>query len=293
MPPKLMHGKLFAVIDAGWLQNVAVMLLSVFLMPLPMSASADSYSGMVWKQQGNWHLNGSASTLRLGEAIPPGGLLTADATSGAHSVVVLMPDGQRLLCECYQATTCAQGFRVPPVANPPSAPVWTMFVAVRNVLLMRPAAAEAPFPALVGREESAGMVETVAALGAQGKVSIAPALRVLPSGHYRLEVHGDSPQAGAGPAPSVQALDWDSAQGTAQVQVPATGLYRINISDQTHVPRIDVELLVTPASFVASETDGLKQARLTVVDWNRTHEGWSLHDFLRAYLQSRAVSLPQ
>jgi hypothetical protein len=34
------------------------------------------FSGMVWERHGDWYLNGSSQVLRLGEAIPPGGLLT-------------------------------------------------------------------------------------------------------------------------------------------------------------------------------------------------------------------------
>ena len=236
-------------------------------------------------------MNGSSSGLRLGEAISPGGLLTAEG-AGAHSLVVLMPDGQRLLCECYEAGTCAQGFRVPAIASPPTEPVWTMFVAVRSVLLMRPAAAGEPFSEPAGREESAANIETVAALDG-GTVSIAPALHVLPAGHYRLEVRWDGAQPGGIRAAAVQPLDWDPARGAAQVRVPGPGLYRVAVVDETRVPRIEVELLATAAGSVASETDGLKKIRLTVIDWNRVHEGWSLHDFLRAYLQSRAIAPAQ
>ena len=78
-------------------------------------------SGMVWESHGDWHLNGSSTALRLGEAIPPGGLLTAGTGSPAHSMTVLLPDGQRMLCECYEAKTCAQGFRVPAITPPPAA----------------------------------------------------------------------------------------------------------------------------------------------------------------------------
>ena len=68
---------------------------------------------MVWEKHGDWHLDGSPNALRLGEAIPPGGLVTADMEGPAHSIVILLPDGQRMLCECYEAKTCFQGCRVP------------------------------------------------------------------------------------------------------------------------------------------------------------------------------------
>jgi hypothetical protein len=239
-------------------------------------------SGMVWEKHGNWHLNGSSNGLRLGEAIPPGGLITAGAEGPPHSIVILLPDGQRMLCECYEANTCSQGFRVPAITPQPSPQVWDMFVAVRNVLLLRPATAETAFPSPTGRAEMAPNFELVAAVSPQGEISIAPALRALPSGQYSLTVTKAGQTAAA---PSVQPLDWSNVQKAAQVRVGASGLYRIRVSDQLHVPRIEVEVLATSPALLAAESAGLKQARATLLQW--AHNGWPLHAILRVYLESR------
>jgi hypothetical protein len=167
-----------------------------------------------------------------------------------------------------------------------------MFKSVRDVLLMRRAAVEQPFPAPTGRDEDAANVEIIAGLDA-GKVSIAPALRVLPAGHYKLVLHADGPRPSDIATYPEQPLDWNPAHATASVSIAIPGLYRIAIVDESNVPRMEIELLATQPAFVAAETDSLKKTRLTVVAWNKVHEGWSLHDFLRAYLQSRAVALPQ
>ncbi len=47
-------------------------------------------------------------------------------------------------------------------------------------------------PALAGRESMAVNSEMVAAVSPQGEISIAPALRVLPSGQYALRVSADA-----------------------------------------------------------------------------------------------------
>jgi hypothetical protein len=243
-------------------------------------------SGMVWERHGDWHLNGSSDTLRLGEAIPPGGLITAGVEGSTHSMIILLPDGQRLLCECFAARTCAQGFRVPAITPPPEPLVWDMFVAVRNVLLLRPMAAETAFPIPVGRAAMAGNFEMVAPVSPQGEISITPALRVLPPGQYSLNVMKDG-QAAATPA--AQRLDWQAGQPIAQVRVGGAGLYRIRVSDQAYVPRIEIEVLaVSPAAYPA-EAAGLKQTRETILNWNHIHEGWPLHSFLRVYLESRST----
>ena len=244
-------------------------------------------TGMVWERHGDWHLNGSSAMLRLGEAVPSGGLLTAGAQGPAHSLIVLLPDGQRLLCECYDAKTCAQGFRVPPITPQPTPAIWDMFVAVRNVLLLRPAAAETVFPQPTGRAEMAGNFEMVAAIGPEGEISIAPALRVLPAGQYSLSVMKERQAPGPSTTPRVQPLTWNPVQPRAQVQAGAVGLYHIRVSDQAYVPRIEIEVLATsPASYPAESTR-VKQTRETILGWSHMQQGWPLHPFLRAYLESR------
>jgi hypothetical protein len=252
-----------------------------------VAAADEAPSGMVWERHGEWHLNGSPAVLRLGEAMPPGGLLTAGAESPSHSMTVLLPDGQRMLCECYEAKSCSQGFRVPAITPRPSPAVWEMFVAVRNVLLLRPASAEAPFTTPTGRAAKAGNVEMVAAMTPQGEVSIAPALRVLPSGQYSLSVANDGSQAPAASRPTTQPLSWTAGQKAAPVRLPEPGVYRIRVTDQTYVPRLEIEVLTATSDSLAAEAAGLKQVRETIMGWNQTRGGWSMHDFLRVYLQAR------
>jgi hypothetical protein len=254
-----------------------------------VAAADEAPSGMVWERHGEWHLNGSSAVLRLGESIPPGGLLTAGAENPSHSMTVLMPDGQRMLCECYEAKSCSQGFRVPAITPRPSAAVWEMFVGVRNVLLLRPASTETPFATPTGRAAKAGNVEMVAAMSPQGEVSIAPSLRVLPSGQYSLSVANDGSQAAASGHPVTQPLSWTAGQKAAPVRLPGPGVYRIRVTDQTYVRRMEIEVLTTTAASLAAEAAGLKQVRQTIMGWNQTRGGWSMHDFLRVYLQAQEI----
>jgi hypothetical protein len=255
-------------------------------------APGTEFSGMVWEKHGDWHLNGSSDALRLGEAIPPGGLVTAGVQGSPHSIIILLPDGQRMLCECYEAQTCFQGFRVPAITAQPGAAVWEMFVGVRNVLLLRPATAETAFPIPAGHAAMASNVEMVGAVSPQGEISITPALRVLPSGQYTLSVTRDGQQATDATWPVIQPLDWRPGQ-PAQVRVGGSGLYRIRVSDQAYVPRIEIELLATSPASLAAEAAGLKQTRSTILEWSHTHQGWYLHPFLRVYLESRSIALSQ
>jgi hypothetical protein len=242
---------------------------------------------MVWERHGDWHLNGSSADLRLGEAIPAGGLVSAGTAGTAHSITILLPNGQRMLCECYDQQSCSQGYRIPAINPAPSPAVWNMFVAVRNVLLLQPATAETAFPPRKGREGMAANVEMVAPLSQQGEVSLAPALRVLPSGRYLMSLEGDGLQSATFTHSFVQPLDWSTGLKMAQLRVGRTGVYRIKILDNTNVPRIEIEVLATSPAAFANESAGLKETRDQVLAWLHIHEGWSLHDFLRVYLQSR------
>jgi hypothetical protein len=246
-----------------------------------------AFAGIVWEKRGDWHLNGSGTRLRLGDAVPPGSLLTAAGSKAAQSTVILLPDGQRLLCECYDAKACSQGFRIPAIVSAPSLAVWEMFVGVQKVLLARPAADDAAFEAPAGHEALAAHVEIVSAVSPQGEISIASALRVLPPGRYALALTSDGGRGAGVIDLGKQPLDWAAADGTARVRVPGPGVYRIRVSDTTLEPRIEIEALATMTGSFAEESAGLKHARETILEWSHTHEGWPLHDFLRAYLQSR------
>jgi hypothetical protein len=282
------HRSLLCAIGAGIFALAGGLATIVVAESVPTTSDP---TGMVWERHGDWHLNGSSDTLRLGEAVPPGGLITAGSEGSTHSMTILLPDGQRLLCECFEAKICSQGFRVPAITPPPKPVVWDMFVAVRNVLLLRPKAVETAFPIPVGRAEMAGRFEMVAPVNPQGEISISPALRVLPPGQYSLGVMNEGQQPAASTIPAVLPLDWNSRQPVAQVRVGSVGFYHIRVSDQAYTPRIEIEVLATsPASYPA-EAAGLKQTRETILKWSHTQEGWPLHPFLRVYLESRANAL--
>ena len=218
----------------------------------PVNHEPAEFSGMVWKKQGNWHVNGSTSTLRLGEAMLPGSLVTA-GNDKIDSLTVLMPDGQRLLFECSEAHACAQGFRIPEMIHRPTSVTWAMFVAVRNVLLLRPATDTAPFPTPVGRAETAGRFEIVAPIEANGQISTATALRDLPAGNYLLAVsrYGQSSDA-----VTRQPLLWKKLADRGLVKVEGPGLFRLQVTDASDVLRLDIEVLATPAATRYARSSG-------------------------------------
>jgi hypothetical protein len=251
--------------------------------------SASVATALVWERHGDWHLNGGLAALRIGEAIPAGGLISAGDQEAAHSLTLLFPDGQRMLCECFDPKTCAQGFRVPRI-TPPSPAVWKMFVGVQNALLTRPVESETVFPPAKGRSEMAAHSEMVAPVEPEGKISISPALKVLPAGEYSMALEAEVP-AGAASFPASQRLDWKADRSGAPVRVGGAGLYQVQIFDESRVLRMAIEVLAVAPSSYGAEASGLQQTRDIVRKWSQAEPGWPLHPFLRVYLQSRAEEI--
>jgi hypothetical protein len=105
----------------------AAILLSIT--PVWMHAA----TGIAWEVHGHWRLNQTQNFLLRGDPVSQGVLLTAD-TSTSASLVILMPDGQRLIFDCYNSHTCAQGFRVPALMKKPDSDAIELFEAVRRAM---------------------------------------------------------------------------------------------------------------------------------------------------------------
>ena len=89
-------------------------------------------AGVAWQVRGTWQAAGEGAPIRVGDAIQPASLLQPDDKVGDHSIVVLLPDGQRLLFECFTKVDCARGFRVPPLAAQPNAFALEMLSRIRG-----------------------------------------------------------------------------------------------------------------------------------------------------------------
>ena len=167
--------------------------------------------GIAWEVQGNWHENRMQSFLRSGDAVAPGSLLTTEASNNA-SIIILLPDGQRLLFDCHDAHSCVQGFRIPALIAKPDTDSISLFDSVRRVM-HQTAANMAPPPSATTAE-----TETVSA------ILLKQALTGLPPGQYRMMVEGDGETK-----LSERSLTWSGSQDEAQLSLPHTGVYSLRI----------------------------------------------------------------
>jgi hypothetical protein len=235
-------------------------------------------AGVAWQVQGTWQAAGEGAPIRAGDAIQPASLLQPGDKVGDHSIVVLLPDGQRVLYECFTRVDCARGFRVPPLAAQPDAFALEMLARIRAALSAKNHNVSNGYHA--GPAGQVSRDEAVAVLNAANHVQIAGLLTQLPNGRYTYDLRPLNPAC-----PPQFHLILEKTAPTIDLALPAPGLYDIIISDALDTPRIDLFLAaIDPAQ--SPEFESFRHAKEVMAQWNEDYSGWPIHDFLRAYLES-------
>ena len=226
--------------------------------------------------QGNWHENRIRSFLRSGDAVAPGSLLTAEASNNA-SVIILLPDGQRLLFDCHDAHSCVQGFRIPALIAKPDTDSISLFDGVRRVM-HQTAANMAPPPSTTTAE-----TETVSPMQPNGAILLKQALTGLPPGQYRMMVEGDGETK-----LSERSLIWSGSHDEAQLSLPHTGVYSLRIFGSLGTERMRVTLLAASSELYPSHQAAFEESRRNLQEWNATFPGWPTHEWLQLVLRDLA-----
>jgi hypothetical protein len=243
--------------------------------------------GLLWNLQGKWQADGAS--LRAGDAIAPGELLQPEISDGApdavrtHSVLVLLPDGQRLRFTCGNKADCARGFRVPALTRAPTRFQAQMLNQVRRILVAGLLPAEPP---PLPRTTPAAKDEEVAVLDAHSMVTLNGLTATLPGGLYSY----DLVRLSASATQSIgDHLPLQKKDGPVSLHLPGTGNYELHIADGSGRQRIHLFLSAIPAGQQKLYS-GFSKAKETLDDWNETNAGWPVHELLRLYLLSLAQS---
>jgi hypothetical protein len=214
-----------------------------------------------------------------GDAVKPGSLLRPGNVPGNHSITVLLPDGQRILCECFTAKDCARGFRVPPLFRTPEPFAIDMLRRIRAVLVRENQDSSAE-PGIRNTSEPA-RDEAVAVLGPDNRVQVQGLAATLPNGRYTYDLR---PLDRAHPRQFHLAIEKNSP--AISVELPASGLYILSIADAMNTPRIDLFLAAVSPAQAESIQRSFREANELIEQWNADYSGWPVHDFRRAYLES-------
>jgi hypothetical protein len=241
-------------------------------------------NGFVWQVRGEWRLSGSDALLLGGDPIQPGSLLQPGHDSSAHSIVILLPDSQRIFYECFTATDCARSFRVPPLYRTPDPFAAEMVARVQAVLAIeRP---DSSPTSKAERDVRLPQDEVAAVLGADNRIQIGGLASALPDGEYTCdllpldEIH----------LPQFH-IPVDKRDGTIALTLPSSGLYILKITDARKTPRINLFVAALKHGQAAAITASFLKASALIKDWNKDAAGWPTHAFRRAYLESLAKGI--
>jgi hypothetical protein len=117
-------------------------------------------------------------------------------------------------------------------------------------------------------------------------VDIAGLAASLPNGRYTYDLRPFDPAY-----PRQYHLILEKNSPNIRLSLPSSGLYGLTISDQMNTPRIDVLIAaVTPAQSVKTRKS-FHDAAALIGDWNIDYQGWPIHDFQRAYLESLVLGI--
>lgn len=271
----------------GWhvISTPLVLLLTSMVVAPALAVQPDALTpvGIAWRAKGNWRVRGARGLIQSGDAIPPGSLLLPNGPPTPHSIVVLLPDGQRILYECFTEEQCERGFRVPSLNEKPAPFATEMLARIRAVLIReRDTPQSKPqVNRLLPREEA------LAALGPRRQVSIAGLAASLPDGQYTYEpidrdAHGSS---------SSKRSTFVKKGPSIHLTLPSTGIYDLIIRDELSRPRIDLFIAAVEPAETPELTSSLRHARQLWEQWNEDYQGWPIDDFERAYLTSLALKI--
>lgn len=241
--------------------------------------------GIAWQVRGSWQVDGKGAPILSGDALAPGFLLQPADVEASHSIVVLLPDGQRILYECFTAEDCARGFHVPALYRRPEPFAVNMMARVHAVLSSENHASSGP-----GTNQGSRLPrdEAVAVFGPGNRVQVAGLAAHLNNGRYTYDLR----PIDLATAPQFHHVFEKSGPSIA-LPLPSAGLYDLTIYDDLNSPRIDLFIAALRPAQAVSITKSFKQLKALMDDWNSDKEGWPIHDIQRAHLQSLLGAKPR
>jgi Fn3 associated len=258
----------------------SVLCLSWLALPAPPLRAQEAKKpplGVAWNVQGVWQAGGKGAPILTGDPLLPGSLLQPSNGTANHSIIVLLPDGQRILYECFTAEDCARGFRVPALFRPPEPFAVDMLARIRTALVRGNHA----FSVGIQPVPRWPRDEVVAELDPDNRVHVAGLAAKLPNGRYTYDLQPLDPTH-----PRQSHLVLEKTAPSIPLPLPSAGLYVVTIADDQNTPRIDLFVAAAGPAQAASLQKSFHDANSLLKQWNSDYYGWPVHDFQWAYLQS-------
>ncbi len=253
---------------------------------LPIHGAATNHTsnppGIAWNVKGAWHVEGMLEPIHSGDAVQAGALLEPEVEDSAHSITILLPDGQSVLCECFTAKDCARGFRVPNLFRDADPFTAEMLGRIRAQLMhQRDQTTATPVESRQIAKE-----EAVAQLGAGSRIEIGGLAAKLSNGKYSGALRSFDARY-----PEQSDIPLEKSGPTIPLTVPGPGLFLLTIVDSMKWPRIEFMIAAVPPQDDTILKEFQKEHEL-LATWKEYYFGWPIHDFQRAYLESLMFNLP-
>jgi hypothetical protein len=240
--------------------------------------------GIAWRVIGPWHVGGDKRSISTGDALVPGSLLEPAERAHDHSITILLPDGQRILYECFTSQDCVRGFRVPPLYRKPSLIAVDLLGRVNAIWQRKDSDLEDP----QSQEESrVPRDEAVALIGLDRKIEVAGLAAALSNGTYSYVVRSVSHSSR-----KQQARDFEKRGHSVTLTLPSEGLFDMLISDHLNTPRIELLVAAVRQPRAAGVIKSFQDVKTLLKNWNEDYQGWPIHEFQRYYLRSLMLGIP-
>ena len=263
-------------------RRVVLCLVSITVVAVPLiwtQENAASPAGVAWAVKGTWRVEGNHAPIHTGDSIQSGSLLRPDPVAVQHTIIVLLPDGQRVFYECFTIADCARGFRVPSLYRDPEPFAVDMLARIGAALIRE----DRDFSGVPDIHPPFGSPrdEIVAVLGPGNQVHVEGLVTKLPNGRFTLYIRP------LDPARSDQFhLVLDKTTPLLSFPLPSAGLYIVTIRDELNRPRIHLFLAAISSAQEASFKKSFHDMKQLMHQWDDDFNGWPIHDFQWAYLES-------
>jgi len=233
---------------------------------------------VAWRVIGQWQSNRDGKLISNGDALLPGSLLRPGGSGHDHSITVLLPDGQRILYECFASRDCARGFRVPLLYRKPLPLAVDLITRVNAVERRKSAQSKHEQEQ---SDSSASRDEAMALIGSDHKVVLAGLPAALSNGTYSYVVRSLSHLL-----VTQSRREFEKQGKFVTLTLPSAGLFDVLITDHLNTPRIDLLLAAVRQPVRARTIESFHSVEALLKDWNEDYQGWPVHEFKRDYLRS-------
>ncbi len=256
---------------------VCCILFSASLSATSVQQKHEKAFGIAWRVEGPWRAETQDRIIVNGDAILPGTLVHPVQADGSHSILILLPDGQRILYECFLPEDCTHSFRVPELYRTPEPFAVDLIARIHQVLSRR----EQDQSSDEDPKQFLPRDEVMAALGPSNQVEVGGLAAALPNGEYTYDLRSLNPRS-----PRQSGMTLKKTSHAITLQLPSSGMYDVTIFDHLGTPRINLFVAAVDPVDEAAYKESFKKAHALLADWNGNYQGWPVHEFQRAYLKS-------